>query len=61
MVKTAWPAVLCGKSFDVEHNAQNVQPTSTIGFYDLIPLSAALTLVKGHKINEKQNLLPQFS
>ena len=59
-----WPAVLCGKNFNIRHYMQTVQPNfcissmliGTIDFFHLILHSVTLAMPWGHKVSIKQNL-----
>ena len=62
------PSVMLVKDFNVERcirlYSQFFIPTMLIGtidFYHFIPLSVILTMVGGHKVSAKQNLLASFS
>ena len=66
---SGWPAVLCGKNFNIGHYMQTVQPNfvipvmliGTIDFYYFISLSLTLTLPRGCNVSVKQNLFASFS
>ena len=66
---TGRPASLRGKTFNIQHYMQTVQPNAfipamligTIDLKNVVLLSLTLTLLEGYKVNAKQNLLASFS
>ena len=62
------PSTLHGTAFNLGHHTQVVQPncfipallTGTIDFYHFTPLSVTLTMLGGHKVSTKQDLLASF-